>query len=240
MGRIRRRNIVILAETLDAQPADRMRLDALAEELEWSEEKVRRVVAEHGEDNFVAIGKGSVVTYQGAENAADSGVYLAVAKVLGRGFATKEKLREVTVHITAKSGHRGSGGWSHPDLVLECFPPRRRTRESWSDLHSFEVEAGDGFTIGSVYQAHAQGIGATFSWVLLTIQAAATKAPEYRRALRVAEELGIGVIVYSNPAAFSSWRTIIEPKRRSVLSEDRAQFVEQAMPTGFEDVHGPA
>ena len=74
--------------------------------------------------------------------------------------------RECEAFPTATGGRHGDGDWTHPDLVVVCYPRRRPYADSPKDLHSFEIEDRAGFGVASVYQAHEQSYGADFAWVM--------------------------------------------------------------------------
>ena len=95
--------------------------------------------------------------------------------------------------MPARGGSRGWGTWTHPDLVVSADPRRRRSRSEPPRLHAIEVETAEGFDLKSVYQAHAQGRGANYCWVIGAFAAGVTDY-EWDRALWTAKELGVGIV----------------------------------------------
>lgn len=68
------------------------------------------------------------------------------------------------MYATARPNQRSGRRWVAPDLVMACHPGRKSRPDVPKLLHTFEVETASGFGIESVYQAHAHGRGADFSW----------------------------------------------------------------------------
>jgi len=111
---------------------------------------------------------------------------------------------------------------------MSALPPRRRHRDDPPDLHSIEVEVNTGFDIRSVYQAHAQGRGANFSWVFFASSEASS--PNFERIEWAAKELQIGLVEFKRSGASGTYRVRIEADRRDVKPEDRNIFCNY---TGF-------
>ena len=68
------------------------------------------------------------------------------------------------------------------------------------------METAEGFTIKSIYQAHAQGRGANYCWVIGAFTPGITDH-ERDRVLWTAKELGVGVVEFERPGAYGTWRT---------------------------------
>jgi ferredoxin-NADP reductase len=114
--------------------------------------------------------------------------------------------------------------------VLSALPPRRQQRTDPPDLHSIEVEIYTGFDIRSVYQAHAQGRGSTYSWVFFA--SSQQTSPHYDRIEWAAEQLGIGLVQFQRSGASGTYKTRLKATKRSSTPDERLIFCEN---TGFID-----
>jgi hypothetical protein len=114
---------------------------------------------------------------------------------------------------------------------MSALPARRRNRDDPPHLYSIEVEVNTGFDIRSVYQAHAQGRGANFSWVFFASSEASS--PNFERIEWAAEELKIGLVEFKTSGASSTYKVRVEAERRDPTGEDRAIFCEN---TGFDEL----
>jgi hypothetical protein len=220
----------VLIDQLRQYPQDQASVRRLAQDLEWPEEKVDRVVTNAMSDISTPVerGPGGVIRYRGTERGIAPGIYYDVQRVIRDYWAPRRGLRQAQVDITARTGRRGAGVWCHPDLVMSALPARRAHRDDPPHLHSIEVEVNTGFDIKSVYQAHAQGRGANFSWVFFASSQASS--PNFERIEWAAEELGIGLVEFKRSGASGTYSLRLEAERREVTHEDRAVFCEN---TGF-------
>jgi hypothetical protein len=107
-----------------------------------------------------------------------------------------------------------------------ALPRRRRSADALPDLHSVEVEVWSGFDIRSVYQAHAQGRGAEYSWVFYATSQ--SLVPDYERIVETAEQLGIGMVEFTKAGSYGTYELIVEAERREISSKDRADFCQHA------------
>jgi hypothetical protein len=228
----RRTYAQVLIDQLVEYPKNQGSVRRLAADLAWDEDKVERVVtaAMHEPSTPVERGPGGVIRYRGSETGVTPGIYYDVERVIQDYWAPKRGLRGARVEITSRSGCRGAGVWCHPDLVMSALPARRRNRDDPPHLHSIEVEVNTGFDIRSVYQAHAQGRGANFSWVFFASSEASS--PNFERIEWAAEELQIGLVEFTKSGSSSTYRVRREAEPRDVEKEDREIFCEN---TGFGD-----
>ncbi len=165
-------------------------------------------------------GPGQRVRYTGSERGGGdlgSGLYLAVEGVLRANGIPQTRSANREIFLTANKRSGSNEVWTVPDMVLECFTKSANSPAPTAVLHTFEVEPEAGFSIQSVYQAHAQGLGADYSWVLFDRGGQSdTPLPEQgsERITWAAIELGIGLISFSKPSVFSTWKLIRKPKQR--------------------------
>jgi hypothetical protein len=222
-----------MIDQLRQYPHNQTSASRLARDLGWTEEKVSRVVTAAMSEASTPVerGPGGVIRFRGSETGVAPGIYYDVQRVVRDYWAPKHGLRSPRVEITSTSGRRGAGVWCHPDLVMSALPARRRNRDDPPFLHSIEVEVNTGFDIKSVYQAHAQGRGANYSWVFFASSEGAS--PNFERIEWAATELQIGLVEFKRSGASSTYRVRLEAERREVTTEDREIFCEN---TGFDDL----
>jgi hypothetical protein len=118
----------------------------------------------------------------------------------------------------------------NPDLVVFAHPRRKSRPDAPREVHCLEIEQQNGFGVQSVYQAYEQARGAEYAWVF----AHSDGIPG--RVRLVAEELGVGVVTFSNPNAASLYdrpnrrdlaHRAILAKRRRVTASARRRFLER-------------
>lgn len=227
----RRTDLQLMIDKLNELDGSQATIRKLAGLLGWDAEKARKVAERGSNDPTVpmSIAKASVVKFRGSELGASVAIYADVAKVIISRFGP-EKLgyRDIDVVDSAKSGKRGSGVWSHPDLVMAAYPRRRSSANEPRRLHAIEVETADGFDLKSVYQAHAQGYRANYSWVFGNKQPGVSKS-DWERVLWTADELGIGLVTFEKSHLMSTWKLHLEPEFRETDAEERGDFLLQTV-----------
>lgn len=156
------------------------------------------------------------------------GLYSVVATKLKQGWGPRRGMRHIEVFDTARSGRRDGAIWVQPDLVLQEQRRRARADDPLNLVfHTFEIERSGAFDLASVYQAHAQGRGADFSWVAFHELG---RLADRARIMTTASELGVGVVAFTSPNNLETWRTTIEATRRYPTADERALFHSRVMP----------
>jgi hypothetical protein len=227
----RRTELQLLIDALKAHPGEQASPRRLGEWLGWETDKVRRVADKANADPSTPlfIGKGGVIKHRGSERGAAVGIYADVAHVIETSWGPKEMgLRDIHTIGTARSGRRNGGVWTHPDLVIAANPPRRKSPDEPRRLHAIEIETADGFDLRSVYQAHAQGRGANYSWVFGCKTPKVEKA-DWERILWTVEELGIGLVTFTKPHVYSTWVTHRRASFKESTQDERRAFLERTM-----------
>ena len=82
-----------------------------------------------------------------------------------------------------------------------------------------EVEQRNGFDVRSVYQAHEQGRGANYSWVF------AHSDDSDARVATAAAELGVGVVVFTNPGSYGTYKMTNKATFKPAGRDAREQFL---------------
>jgi hypothetical protein len=227
----RRTDLQLLIDALKAQPGEQASPRKLGEWLGWDADKVRRIAVKANADPSTPlfIGKGGVIKHRGSERGASVGIYADVAHVIETSWGPKEMgLRDIDTIGTARSGRRNGGVWTHPDLVIAANPPRRKSQDEPRRLHAVEIETADGFDLRSVYQAHAQGRGANYSWVFGSKAPGVEKA-DWDRILWTVHELKIGLVTFTKPHVFSTWVTHRQADFKEPKRGERNDFLERTM-----------
>jgi hypothetical protein len=228
----RRSDIEILRDQLKSIPHQRATRLRLGRELGWDADKVDRVIERALIDrrNHIHLGRGGNVKYLGSElgSGATVGLYTDVERVISRWVQRQLGGREVEAFRTSKSGRRGAGQWTHPDLVFAAYPRRRKTRNDPKFLHAVEIETVQGFTIKSVYQAHAQARGADYAWVF-TFSDAIDKSDKFDRISWAAQQLGVGIVQFDKSSASGTYQMLFEARQIESTVEDRLNFVTRVM-----------
>ncbi len=236
----RRTDLALLIEALKTQPHEQASPKKLAGLLGWELDKVRSVAAK-GNDNAsvpVFIAKGGVIKHRGSERGSTVGIYSDVARVITAYWGPRVLgLKNIDVIGTSRSGARSGGVWTHPDLVVAADPARRKSQDEPRRLHAIEVETADGFDLKSVYQAHAQGRDANYSWVFGS-KAPGVEKSDWDRVLWTAEELGVGLVTFAKAHAYGTWTTHHKAELKEPTLKERAMFVDRTMTTALRTTYG--
>lgn len=227
----RRTDLELLIAMLRAQPGEQASRQRSAALLAWDEAKVVRVATKGSDDPAIPIyiAAGGVIKHRGSERGASAGIYADVARVITDYWGPRKLgLRNINTFDTSRSGRRGEGVWTHPDLVVAADPRRRKSSSEPRRLHAIEVETADGFDLKSVYQAHAQGRDANSSWVFGN-KAPGVEKSDWNRILWTAEELGVGLVTFTKPHAFGTWTTHREAEHKDTSAAERGLFLERTL-----------
>jgi len=230
---MRRTNVELIAAALDKFPNQQASRSKLQASLGWDDQKftttLDRALAE--DTQRIAKGPGGVIKHRGSErySASGVGIYTDVSRVISDYWGPdKLKVRDIDMRNTSRSGRRGTGEWTHPDIVMIAFPGRRSKPTELKSLHAIEVETHDGFDIRSIYQAHAQAQGADFAWVF-TFANAIDKGDRYDRIHWAAKDIGVGLVEFERPGASTTYKTIINAKRLAHDPVRRSAFVNRVL-----------
>ena len=213
------------------------------EAFSWPDEKIDRLVADSdGRLKRARLGSaGGGIAQVGVERGGRGAVHLYsdVRRVLESTWAKKCGSQAAFSLDTSLNGHARTGSWSRPDCVLVWYPARRARLDELPTLSTFEIEAPQRFDIRSVYEAHAQGFGADFSWVIFHRPARLpVNGPhaDWHRIQWAARVCGVGLMSYTNPGDAATWQIEMSAARRR--GGDRADFVRRAVPVAMRDVTG--
>ena len=222
----RRTHVELLCDAIQRSGVARPSPDQVRLALGWDEIKFTRALQRAVDDPHCGVSWGSgrrYLRYDGSERFKANGIYTDVARVIRDYWGPRQGFREIEMRGTSNRHGENGSVWTTPDLVMACFPARRESPEEGKRLHAIEVETAGGFDIRSVYQAHAQGHGADYSWVMFKESA---PHPDWRRIDRLASELGIGLVSFVRSHASTTWTTRRRPERRRPSRPDATRFSE--------------
>ncbi len=226
-----------LCRAIAGHPNQQATLKVLRVELGWPPEKFERILAKALEDDTACVFKvssGRSVSFRGSEHlggASGVGLYRDVSRIIETRWGPQRHCREIVMHATARLKQRSGRRWVAPDLVMENHPGRKSHPDVEKLIQTFEVETASGFGLESVYQAHAQGRGADFSWVLFQrgVDVASTDHSDWERILWAATQLGVGLVGFSKSTSVQTWKLEREAKRRDHTKAERQAFVETVL-----------
>ena len=217
-------HIEMLCTVLGHAPGHTLTRDALYQELcsrytPWSrtdfDTRLERALADDRCPVHAVRGAGNKVRWTGSERGGGSigaGLYHDVANSLLTHGIPNTRCLDREVHVTANRHTTKGRMWVVQDLLVGG------TSAGNPVLHSFEVEPETGFSVKSVYQSHAEGIGADYSWVIFGRGGRSDslhQSADGDRIEWVAQQLGIGLISYFRPTVRSTWKVLRKPKRRA-------------------------
>jgi len=208
---------------------------AIVKEFGWSDDKLARLIDDSDSCLKRAhYGRIPGIALIGSERGQRGGVplYRDVRRVLATTWARNQGWQSAIAIDTALNGKARTGVWSRPDCVLAWYPARRRSLDEPPTLSSYEIEAPGKFDLRSVYEAHAHGFGADFSWVVFFRPTASSKAglphPDWSRITAAAKTCGIGLLSVTNSGNAATWQIERAADRRA--DGDREEFVRRALP----------
>lgn len=167
-------------------------------------------------------------------------LYEPVAKVLRGEWATDMGFRDHAVEVTARQGRRDTGGvWTRPDIVVASLRVFPHIPNKYFDLITFEIKPLSNIDVTAVYEALAHRRAATQAYVWLHVPAECMENEETNNLLEtVMEEAschGIGMIVGSDPADYSTWDIRLSAARHDPDPESLNDFIAQQLPIAAKD-----
>jgi hypothetical protein len=163
---------------------------------------------------------GGTVTYWGTEIGSRVAIYSAVERIITTFWGPRQ-LGLRRIHPVQPHAGRGTGEgpWTRPDLMLFADPKKRHSVRDPRQTHAVEIEQRNGFDVRSVHQAYEQGRGANYTWVF-----AHTDVLD-ERVTRPTAEFGVGLVVFTNPASYGTYKMTNAALFRSVQPPEGEKFV---------------
>lgn len=205
-------------------------LHLLLEQRGWDSERISTAIVEsvtYGEIHQTSGGRSLVFTdIERGGGSAGVGLYNRVQRVLLKHGLPRVYCGDPEVLGTARLRSGDGRVWIAPDLVLRCRA-RGAPPGASKVLHTLEIETASGFSVRSIYQAHAQGWGGDYSWVLFKSRSGHDPLNDIvdgARMLDVARALGVGLVSFENENSVKTWRLHQRARRRSDPVTARQQF----------------
>jgi hypothetical protein len=233
------RNKKAIRVLLEASPGQRLPITSVRQHLTglgWASDRIDAALDEVVAEGIAQrVPGGKSLQYTGSERGGGSGgigLYNQVERVLEKhgvpGVYCGGPEVASTAHLRTGDGRL----WVAPDLVMLC-----RERGSAPDqplsVHTIEVETEAGFSVRSIYQAHAHGWGADYSWAMFKRRAAEPSLasdPDLERLLHTTRELGIGLVSFHNANSVGTWKVHMKARRRDRSRSARRCFAELLAP----------
>lgn len=113
---------------------------------------------------------------------------------------------QIFVEDTSTTGGPESGYWSKPD-VSALVLARGQFVPSWTtDLHTFEVKTAAGLNESAVHEANAHGRFGQYAWLVFqAVGRASADAPLFKKVVKTASQLGVGVIHFVDADTPRTW-----------------------------------
>ncbi len=167
-------------------------------------------------------------------NVPEGDLYEPVAKVLRGEWARDKRFRNCIVEVTARQGRRDTGGtWTRPDLVVAALRVFAHVPGKFFDLITFELKPLDGIDVTGVFEALSHRRAATQAYLWLHVPVGSESNKDVAATLaRIGEEArrhGVGLIVGSDPADYSSWDRQLEAARFEPDPESLNEFIAQQL-----------
>lgn len=164
----------------------------------------------------------------------EADLYEPVAKVLRAEWARDKRFRNCIVEVTARQGRRDTGGtWTRPDLVAAALRVFAHVPGKFFDLITFELKPLDGIDVTGVFEALSHRRAATQAYLWLHVPTGAESDKDVVATLaRISDEArrhGVGLIVGSDPADYSSWDLQLEATRFEPDPESLNEFIAQQL-----------
>jgi hypothetical protein len=188
---------------------------------------VRRVLRAEGASAEIAgeaelVGEAAIATIREAE------LYPPIRDTLEAFWAKERQIEPLAIEVTAAQGRRTTGGkWTRPDLVSVAVRTYRYLPGKYMEVVTFEVKPFDAIDVTAIYEALAHLRSATHAYVILHI-------PNEREELvkltveeicQVGRTHGVGVIVMSDPADWSTWDEREEARRAEPDPQRLDEFI---------------
>ncbi len=165
---------------------------------------------------------------------AEGELYGPVSEVLRKDWARDMRFRSHVVEITARQGRRDTGGtWTRPDIVVAALRVFPHVPSKFFDLITFELKSLDGISVTSVFEALSHRRAATQAYVWLHCPPEEAHKEDISIVLeRIIDECrrhGVGLIVASDPAEYSSWDVQLRAVRVEPDPEFLNEFIAQQL-----------
>ena len=161
-------------------------------------------------------------------------LYAPILQTLGGEWADERNFRALAIEQTAFGGRRRTGGtWTRPDLVAVGIKSFTYVPTNELEVITFEVKPMRQLNVVAVYEALAHRRSSTHAYVVVEVldELARAHAAKLEAVAAAADDHGVGVITFSDPADFETWDEVIAARRSESRPELVDQFIEAQVST---------
>lgn len=145
----------------------------------------------------------------------ESTLYPPCLSTLREHWAKERGLQDVHLEVCAHQGSRRTGGpWTRPDILAISMRTFRHWPGRYFDLWTFEIKPKRDFSVIGVFEAAAHARASTQSYAMFHVDSIESPPEQSRRIESEAQRLGVGLIIFEDPAVFDKWDIVVEPLRR--------------------------
>ncbi len=203
---------------------------AISEDEYW---EIRNDLIEKGD---ISTGKGkggSVYRSLGiakgtkAKSTKESDIYESFFQTINKSWVKQNDIKEFQAEITAAQGRRKTGGkWTRPDITLVAVRNFAFIPEKILEVVTFEIKPSFDTDVSGVFETAAHSVFAHKSYLAILISDEnQMEFEEFQRLERLCKKFGIGLIVFSDPANWTTFDERIEPERKSPDPSDVNSFI---------------
>jgi hypothetical protein len=153
----------------------------------------------------------------------EADLYPPCMATIRTAWCQERGLHDFRVELTAQQGSRRTGGdWTRPDIVVLSMRTFKHWPGKYFDLWTFEIKPAGEFSVIGIFEAAAHSRAATHSYAVFHVP-----EPDDRlqRCVAEAQRFQVGLVVFADPADFSTWDFLVDPIRHQPDPELLEQFV---------------
>ncbi|MBK6918825.1 MAG: hypothetical protein IPH07_15645 [Deltaproteobacteria bacterium] len=154
-------------------------------------------------------------------------LYAPCVETIRSAWCRERSLHDVRVELTAMQGSRRTGGdWTRPDIVVLSMRTFKHWPGKYYDLWTFEIKPAGELSVIGVFEAAAHSRAATHSFSLFHVPEPLPENDDMlQRCVAEAQRFQVGLVVFADPADFSTWDFLVDPIRHQPDPELLEQFV---------------
>ena len=178
------------------------------------------------DDGLVSIGRGRggsvyLILEPKEENRteteyeSESDLYEPFYRTISTTWAKQNNIKSFVAEITAHQGRKNTGGsWTRPDVAVVSIGKYAFIPGKVLDVITFEIKTLDNFSITGLFEAAAHNAFAHRSFLAIHASKLDNSSPDLDRIKTEARRLGVGVVLFTNPAEWTTYETVVDPDRR--------------------------
>jgi len=157
----------------------------------------------------------------------EADLYAMVGQYIEKTWVKDNGFDQFVLERTAFQGKKNTGGkWTRPDFALIGLRSFPYIPGKVLELISFEVKPEDDFRIEGVFETAAHSRFSNKSYLLIyTPNDDAAQTEDFQRVERECERFGLGLITFTVPNDWNTYKTIQEADRRLPDPADTNSFI---------------